>query len=53
LYVLLIVAAIFVLPIVTDFLIWGSFPFTIDREGASRLRVIPFIPRPSGHIGEY
>lgn len=52
-YITLIVAAIFVLPFVTDFLIWGSFPFNIDNNRISRLRMIPFIPWPDGHFGEY
>lgn len=52
-YITLIVVAIFVLPFVTDFLIWGSFPFSIDNNGISRLRMIPFIPWPDGHFGEY
>ena len=50
-YITLIVAAIFVLPFVTDFLIWGSFPFNIDNNRISRLRMIPFIPWPDGHFG--
>lgn len=52
-HITLIVVAIFVLPFVTDFLIWGSFPFNIDNNGISRLRMIPFIPWPDGHFGEY
>jgi hypothetical protein len=52
-YAVLLIAAIFVLPFVTDFLIWGSFPFNIDNDGVSRLRMFPFIPWPSGQFGEY
>jgi len=40
-------------PFVTDFLIWGSFPFNIDNDGVSRLRMIPFVPWPSGQFGQY
>lgn len=50
---ILIVVAIFLLPVVTDFLTWGSFPFPVDSNGTGHLRIIPFIPWPSGHIGEY
>ena len=53
LIVILLVVAVFVLPFVTDFLTWGSFPFNIDNDGASRLRMIPFIPWPNGQFGEY
>jgi hypothetical protein len=52
-WVLLIVASILLFPLVTDLLIWGSFPFTFDNERIARLRVIPFIPWPSGDYGEY
>jgi hypothetical protein len=48
----LLLIAIFLLPFVTDTLIWGSFPFIIDDDGISRLRMIPFIPWPSGNYGE-
>jgi len=40
-------------PIVTDTLIWGSFPLTFDNEGVARLRIIPFIPWPSGDYLEF
>ena len=50
---ILLVAAVFVLPLLTDFLTWGSFPFNIDNDGVSRLRMIPFMPWPSGQFGEY
>jgi hypothetical protein len=52
-WVFLIAGAILLLPIVTDFLIWGSFPLVIDHEGFIRLRMIPFIPWPSSQFGEY
>jgi hypothetical protein len=52
-YATAIVVAVFLLPFVTDFLIWGAFPFTFDSDGVSRVRLIPFIPWPSGQIGEY
>lgn len=39
---------IFCVPVITDALLWGSFPFTLGSDGASRLRMIPFIPWPSG-----
>ena len=42
---------IFVSPLITDTLIWGSFPFTYDSEGIGRLRFIPFVPWPSGGYG--
>lgn len=49
LYSLIIAVAIFFLfPLVSDALIWGSFPFA---EG--RLRMFPFIPWPSGAFGQY
>lgn len=51
-WVLLMTALIVLLPTVTDLLIWGSFPFTFDTEGVARLRIIPFIPWPSGEFGE-
>jgi hypothetical protein len=40
-------------PLVTDALIWGSFPFNIDNKGVARLRLIPFLPWPDGSFGEY
>ena len=45
---LLLAAMILLFPIVTDVLIWGSFPLTYDNEGVARLRMIPFVPWPSG-----
>ncbi len=53
LYSVLLIIGIFLLPFLTEALMWGSFPFIIDDEGASRLRMIPFIPWPGGHFGEY
>jgi hypothetical protein len=53
LYSVLVIVAIFVMPFVAEALLWGSFPFIFDDEGVSRLRMIPFIPWPSGHYGEY
>jgi hypothetical protein len=53
LYSVLLIVVIFLLPIIADALIWGSFPFVIDDEGVSRLRMIPFIPWPWGRFGEY
>jgi hypothetical protein len=47
----LLIAVILLLPFVTDVLIWGSFPLTYDDEGVARLRMIPFIPWPSGGYG--
>jgi hypothetical protein len=47
-WTLLLVAVILLFPIVTDVLIWGSFPLTYDNEGVARLRMIPFIPWQSG-----
>lgn len=48
LYAAVILAIVAVLPIITDTLIWGSFPFTFDSRGVGHLRVIPFLPWPSG-----
>lgn len=52
-YSLLLMVGIFLLPFVSEALIWGSFPFTFDHNGVGRLRMIPFIPWPSGDYGEY
>jgi hypothetical protein len=52
-WVLLIVGTTLIFPFVTDFLTWGSFPLIIDDAGVARLRMIPFIPWPSGNYGEY
>ena len=49
----LLAAAIFVLPFVTDALIWGSFPLGFDNQGILRLRMFPFFPWPDGHYGEF
>jgi hypothetical protein len=46
-WVFLITAVILLLPVVTDTLVWGSFPFTFDDRGVARIRMIPFIPWPS------
>jgi hypothetical protein len=53
LYVLLLALTIFLLPFVSDALIWGSFPFNIDDAGVSRLRLIPFFPWPDGQFGQF
>jgi hypothetical protein len=50
---LLLAAAVLFMPIVWDFLLWGSFPLPIDNNGAYRLRFIPFLPWPDGSIGQY
>jgi hypothetical protein len=42
------IAGVILLPFVTDTLIWGSFPFQFDDAGIGRLRLIPFLPWPSG-----
>jgi hypothetical protein len=52
-YSLLLILGIFVLPFIAEALMWGSFPFTFDDQGIARLRMIPFIPWPTGHYGEY
>jgi hypothetical protein len=52
-YSVLLIGGISVSPLVVEVLVWGSFPFIIDGQGISRLRMIPFIPWPSGHYGEY
>jgi hypothetical protein len=44
-------AIVAILPFITDTLIWGSFPFTFDDAGIGRLRLIPFLPWPSGGYG--
>jgi hypothetical protein len=50
---LVILAAIFLLPFVTDALIWGSFPLTFDEHGNGRLRLIPFLPWPDRPYGQF
>jgi hypothetical protein len=52
-WIILLVVVIFLSPLVTDFLIWGSFPFTFDNEGVARLRMIPFFPWPSGEYLQF
>jgi hypothetical protein len=52
LYALLLVVGVFLLPFVTDALIWGSFPFTVNRDGTGLIRLIPFIPWPSLPYGQ-
>jgi hypothetical protein len=52
-YLLLLVLAIFLFPLLTDAVTWGSFPFNVDNAGVHRLRLIPFIPWPDGRFGEY
>jgi hypothetical protein len=52
-WVIFLSLAVLVLPSLTDFLIWGSFPFTIDSEGVARLRMIPFLPWPDGSYLEF
>lgn len=42
------VVSVILLPLITDTLIWGSFPFQFDDSGVGRLRLIPFVPWPSG-----
>lgn len=48
LYVFVGIVAILFLPMVTDILIWGSFPLSYDNQGFERLRMIPFLPWPKG-----
>lgn len=52
-YLFLLVAVVFLLPILIDAVTWGSFPFNIDNDGVHRLRLIPFIPWPQGPYGDY
>ncbi|MGJ4900175.1 hypothetical protein ACQR0V_01305 [Bradyrhizobium sp. HKCCYLS2058] len=52
-WVVLMIAGVLLLPFVTDLLTWGSFPFIFDNTGSARLRMIPFLPWPSGAYGEY
>ena len=49
----LVAAMILGLPLLTDALIWGSFPFPVDAEGRMHLRLIPFVPWPSLPYGVY
>jgi len=51
-YLVLLIIGIFLIPFATDALFWGSFPFIFDDAGVARLRMIPFIPWPSGQFGE-
>ena len=51
--VLGMVIFILVLPAITDALLWGSFPFTFGHDGVARLRMIPFIPWPTGKFLEF
>jgi hypothetical protein len=53
LLVLLLIVGVLVLPVVTDFVIWGSFPFNIDNQGVHRLRLIPFFPWPEGPFSSF
>jgi hypothetical protein len=52
LYAALLAGAIFLIPFVTQALVWGSFPFGVDNDRNIRLRMIPFIPWPEGHFGD-
>jgi hypothetical protein len=38
---------------VAQAVIWGSFPFEIDREGYYRIRMIPFLPWPERKYLEF
>jgi hypothetical protein len=49
----LLIAAVVLLPLLTDALIWGSFPFNFDNAGVERLRLIPFLPWPAAPFGTY
>ena len=51
--VILTIVVLLLFPFITDFLIWGSFPLPLDDEGNIHLRLIPFIPWPSGGFGHY
>jgi hypothetical protein len=44
---------VLVLPLVTDAVIWGSFPFAFDANGVQHLRLIPFFPWPNAPYGQY
>jgi hypothetical protein len=46
--VIMLLFFVLALPLITDTLIWGSFPFTYDNAGYGRIRFIPFVPWPSG-----
>jgi hypothetical protein len=52
-YSLLLTIGIIALPFVADALIWGSFPFEIDDQGFSRLRMFPFVPWPGYRFSWY
>jgi hypothetical protein len=53
LFTVLIIIGIFLVPLIAEIVMWGSFPFIIDNQGISRMRMIPFIPWPAGQYGEY
>ena len=52
-YSVLLIFGIFLLPFITEALMWGSFPFTFNGQGNPILRMIPFIPWPIGNYQEY
>ena len=52
-WVILLAVVVLLPPLVTDILIWGSFPLAFDNAGVARLRMIPFIPWPSGDYGDF
>jgi len=38
-YLILLIVVIFLVPFITDALMWGSFPFIFDDAGVARLRM--------------
>jgi hypothetical protein len=48
LFIVFLSVVIFLMPFVTDFLTWGSFPLS-----GGGLRLIPFLPWPQGNMTEY
>ena len=45
------VVAIFLIPLIVECLVWGTFPFNFDAKGIGRLRLIPFFPWPDNPYG--
>lgn len=48
LHAVIALAILAALPLITDTLIWGSFPFVFDAAGVGHLRLLPFFPWPNG-----
>ena len=50
-YALMAIVGIFVIPLLVEAVVWGSFPFNYDPDGTGRLRLIPFVPWPTNPFG--